>query len=181
MPFKSEAQRKWMHANEPEMADEWEEHTPKGKKLPERVGKKSKKSESIESKLATALSESGHGILLESRRHQPALILMKRGTLIPVHHAREVRSPNSGETWVIAGIDPGRYERFYTGHFPNGWYMSLRDFYGLREWIPCRYLVKMGFQDETGWAIDEGDGNYDARRDLRIVRKFRKILTMKRD
>ena len=24
MPFKSEKQRKWMHANEPEMADRWE-------------------------------------------------------------------------------------------------------------------------------------------------------------
>ena len=24
MPFKSEKQRKWMHANEPEMADKWE-------------------------------------------------------------------------------------------------------------------------------------------------------------
>ncbi len=24
MPFKSEKQRKWMHANDPDMADEWE-------------------------------------------------------------------------------------------------------------------------------------------------------------
>ena len=24
MPFKSEKQRKWMHAKEPEMADKWE-------------------------------------------------------------------------------------------------------------------------------------------------------------
>lgn len=58
MPFKSEAQRRWMHANEPEMADEWEEHTPKGKKLPERVCKK-KKSESIEIRIGNALAESG--------------------------------------------------------------------------------------------------------------------------
>lgn len=41
MPFKSEAQRKWMHANKPEMAKRWEEHTPKGKKLPKKVGKES--------------------------------------------------------------------------------------------------------------------------------------------
>ena len=34
MPFKSEAQRKWMYANEPAMAKRWEEDTPKGKKLP---------------------------------------------------------------------------------------------------------------------------------------------------
>ena len=38
MPFKSEAQRKWMHANQPEMAKQWEKdagHT----KLPDRVNK----------------------------------------------------------------------------------------------------------------------------------------------
>lgn len=37
MPFRSKAQRKWMHTNHPEMAKKWEAHTPKGKKLPEHV------------------------------------------------------------------------------------------------------------------------------------------------
>src|SRR5438874_1811929 len=37
MPFASEAQRKWMHANHPEMAKEWEEHTPSDASLPEHV------------------------------------------------------------------------------------------------------------------------------------------------
>lgn len=37
MPFKSQAQRGYMYANHPEIARRWEEHTPKGKKLPERV------------------------------------------------------------------------------------------------------------------------------------------------
>lgn len=37
MPFKSKAQRAWMYANKPEMAEEWQEHTPKGKKLPKKV------------------------------------------------------------------------------------------------------------------------------------------------
>ena len=40
MPLKSQAQRKWMWANKPKMAKEWEAHTPKGKKLPVRVKKK---------------------------------------------------------------------------------------------------------------------------------------------
>lgn len=44
MPFKSQAQRKWMHANDPKMAEKWEEHTPKSKKLPVRVTKKVTKS-----------------------------------------------------------------------------------------------------------------------------------------
>jgi hypothetical protein len=37
MPFKSQSQRKWMHANEPKMAERWEKETPQGKKLPEHV------------------------------------------------------------------------------------------------------------------------------------------------
>jgi hypothetical protein len=39
MPFKSQKQRAWMYANEPQMAKRWEKETPKGKKLPERVSK----------------------------------------------------------------------------------------------------------------------------------------------
>jgi len=41
MPFKSKAQRKWMHMKHPKMAEEWEEHTPEDKKLPEHVSKHS--------------------------------------------------------------------------------------------------------------------------------------------
>lgn len=44
MPFKSQAQRKWMYSQHPEMAQQWEEHTPKGKKLPKKVGKENGKS-----------------------------------------------------------------------------------------------------------------------------------------
>ena len=51
MPFKSEAQRKWMHANKPKMADRWEKHTPKGKKLPKKV----KKTESIITRINAVL------------------------------------------------------------------------------------------------------------------------------
>jgi len=36
MPFRSQAQRGWMHANHPEMAARWEAETPKGK-LPQYV------------------------------------------------------------------------------------------------------------------------------------------------
>ena len=43
MPFKSKAQEKWMWANDPKMAEKWEEHTPKGKKLPAKLKKKSTK------------------------------------------------------------------------------------------------------------------------------------------
>jgi len=42
MPFKSKAQRGWMHATHPEMAKRWEKETPKGKKLPEKKKPRSK-------------------------------------------------------------------------------------------------------------------------------------------
>lgn len=37
MPFKSQAQRKFMYSQKPELAQEFEAATPKGKKLPEHV------------------------------------------------------------------------------------------------------------------------------------------------
>ena len=37
MPFVSQAQRRWMYENKPEMAKEWESKTPKGAKLPQHV------------------------------------------------------------------------------------------------------------------------------------------------
>jgi hypothetical protein len=37
MPFASERQRRWMHANKPTMAKQWERETPKGSKLPEKA------------------------------------------------------------------------------------------------------------------------------------------------
>ena len=43
MPFKSQAQRKYLFSQKPEIAKEFAEHTPKGKKLPLRVKKKKKK------------------------------------------------------------------------------------------------------------------------------------------
>ena len=43
MPFKSEAQRRWMFARHPKMAKRWAKHTPKGKQLPEKVAKKGRK------------------------------------------------------------------------------------------------------------------------------------------
>lgn len=45
MPFKSQSQRKWMYANDPSMAKDWEKKTPKGKKLPKKVGKRGHKNQ----------------------------------------------------------------------------------------------------------------------------------------
>jgi len=40
VPFKSQAQRKYLYSQHPEIAKEFASHTPKGKKLPKRVKKK---------------------------------------------------------------------------------------------------------------------------------------------
>lgn len=43
-PFASEAQRRYLFAKEPEVAREFASKTPRGKKLPQHVKKKKKKS-----------------------------------------------------------------------------------------------------------------------------------------
>lgn len=40
MPFVSVAQRRYMYANHPKLAKEFEKHTPKGAKLPKRKSNK---------------------------------------------------------------------------------------------------------------------------------------------
>lgn len=37
MPFRSKAQRRWMYANNPEMAQEFEKETPNSQALPARI------------------------------------------------------------------------------------------------------------------------------------------------
>lgn len=46
MPFKSDAQKKWMYANKPEMAKKWQKENPKGANLPDKVKDKSSKKKS---------------------------------------------------------------------------------------------------------------------------------------
>lgn len=43
MPIRSKAQRRFLHATNPTLAEKFERHTPKGKKLPERVKRKKSK------------------------------------------------------------------------------------------------------------------------------------------
>lgn len=53
MPFKSKSQQRWMYANKPEMAEEWSDHTPDHKSLPEKA-KKKKRTKKSEDALETA-------------------------------------------------------------------------------------------------------------------------------
>lgn len=67
MPFVSQAQRGWMHANHPDMAKRWEKHTPKGSKLPRHV----KSSDRQGGHAAIVVVDNGNGCVLSvSRRPQ---------------------------------------------------------------------------------------------------------------
>ena len=69
MPWKSEAQRAWAHATDQPWADKWDEHTPKNKKLPKRVGKKKKsKTESIIDDIARMITDDPDILILPPRR-----------------------------------------------------------------------------------------------------------------
>ena len=43
MPFKSEAQKKFLYVNHPEIAERWSKHTSDNAKLPERVSQAPRK------------------------------------------------------------------------------------------------------------------------------------------
>ena len=62
-PFVSNAQRKWMYENKPEMAKEWQSKTPKGKKLPEHVKKAS-------DELSLAFSKIAHLVIKKPSNSQ---------------------------------------------------------------------------------------------------------------
>jgi len=55
MPFKSEAQRRFMYARHPKIAKKWEKHTPKGKKLPKKIKKEKTAKEAFELKIHNIL------------------------------------------------------------------------------------------------------------------------------
>lgn len=61
MPFKSQAQRRFMYSQHPKMAREFEEKTPKGSHLPERVekGKDSTFHEAAEKRAGMSCSKCG--------------------------------------------------------------------------------------------------------------------------
>lgn len=124
-----------------------------------------------------------NNILHENSRHTPAIITMKRGTVIHGDHVRIATYPG-GKKYVIVGIKPGVYTRKggALGYHGRGVPLvrKMRDFYA-----PERYVPSYG-QDETGWDLEseeyeDGTFYYDAHRDCIHTRKFRNILTINPD
>jgi hypothetical protein len=127
----------------------------------------------------TAITES---TLTEARNLQPAIITMKRGTVIKADHHRVLKSKGL----VVVGIGPGNFEAYDSKPSrPNKKLCTrLRDFYGPQQYVPPRTWVVRGFVDETGWMQPnqffsrDGVLGYSARKDSIIPRKFRDILTI---
>jgi len=130
------------------------------------------------------------------RTHRPAIITMKRGTVIKADHARMVQYP-TGRSYLVVGVKPGLYETEMASASlsKNGSFVRrLRDFYAPGEYIPAPY------QDETGWdeplggetpegwhAVEaynsrpcggRGPGGYSAHRYYIKKMKFEKIMTI---
>ena len=142
--------------------------------------------------LRESLARQTDNFILESRM-TPAIIYMKRGTVIPVHHYRKIlwdpklRYPRCVNDMVIAGINPlgarqGRREHEFA---PSGILHKMRDFYSPPVWEATPWLVADGTQDEMGWSepydIDEdgSGGRYNAKRVCVMYKKFSKILTIR--
>ena len=131
--------------------------------------------------LQESLARQTDNFILESRM-TPAIIYMKRGTVIPVHHYRKIRTPIGGVDLVVAGIEP--ISRREEHNALSKLIPKLRDFYSLPSWEAIPWLVESGVQDEMGWSepydIDEdgSGGRYNAKRVCVMCRKFLKILTI---
>jgi hypothetical protein len=59
MPFKSEAQRRYFHSQLPQLAQKWEEHTPKGKRLPKKVRREKLEKEAFDTGFYSTLAKAG--------------------------------------------------------------------------------------------------------------------------
>ena len=73
--------------------------------------------------------------ILEARGLRPAVITMKRGTVIEADHVRMVKT-KTGRTILVVGIGPGRYEKVHRYNNPGGIVNKLRDFYGPHRYAP---------------------------------------------
>lgn len=72
MPFKSQAQRRFLYATNPKVAKKFSAHTPKGKKLPERVKEASLEKTALKKRLGKALEQA---VRSSRRNYTPTDIL----------------------------------------------------------------------------------------------------------
>ena len=127
MPFKSQAQRRFMYANYPKIAKRWSKHTPKDKKLPEHVN--------------------------ESIEVGPNLQFIKGKTLEvnnnKISLSYKVKSQKAVELKVIYDIDKGSLESTITKNKKVSWN-------DIEPFIDFSYFVLRDYNNVTNKGIDKG-------------------------
>jgi hypothetical protein len=117
VPFKSSAQRAFMHMHHPEIAGRWERETPKGRRLPKHVGV-----DELTSVLGLSLSEA-EAILEVGQQNSTAMVVVPGGP--PGRNVCAlVRSLANGRSRLIVvaqsgGLAPGSYERMLRASLPD--------------------------------------------------------------
>jgi len=129
------------------------------------------------------------GVISEGRQMVPAVIYMKRGTVIEVDHARMITLPRGGKM-IVAGIGPGRYQ-LRTMHQSANFVNTMRDFYAPPYYEPAKWQYEDG-TDPNGICTscnrpyyecmadpcEYPHYKYDLHRDYIMTRLFKKILTI---
>ena len=113
-------------------------------------------------------------------RLRPAVIIMKRGTIIEADHARQVNHPKTGTPMIVLGIQPGLFPRWanrYQNINPQKASLigKMRDFATVGRYVPATAWIYR--QDETGWSEPDENGEFNAHRDYQWNNKFRHIMT----
>jgi hypothetical protein len=130
--------------------------------------------------------------ILEARLLRPAIITMKRGTVIEADHVRMIKTP-AGKTILVVGIGPGRFDVECPSNNPTHVVGKLRDFYA-----PSYYVPSKGQDPDTGIDLEgtcescqrhytecmrdpcaDPKYYYDLHRILVKIQLFKKILTMR--
>jgi len=116
------------------------------------------------------------GTLTEARAYRPGVIHHVNGKAIKADHIQD-----HGAFYRV-GIGPGnfkslQYYRSTSAHNKPG----DVDFWTPPIWTPWYRLAIMGRQDETGYCTPNADGKYNAKRGNHHFRKFKNILTIKKE
>lgn len=94
-------------------------------------------------------------------RYRPAVIRMKRGTVIEADHVREVRKKNTGEVFLVVGFGP------IVGPTTKGRAASSRKLiYNLPDFIRWWWKNKVEGREEMFYS------------GLRYKKRFKKIITI---
>ncbi len=116
------------------------------------------------------------GTLTEARAHRPGVIHHVNGNAIQADHIQD-----RGAFYRV-GVGPGNFKsrQYYkdTGiHDKPG----DIEFWTPHVWEPFRKLVIIGLQDENGYCEPDEHGHYNAKRGNHHFRKFKNILTIKKE